>query len=127
MSDERHIMRVLDEEEIFGKERKQIENEIGLLQMQILWILSRKSTHGYDMMKQLNLIKSTKITQGTLYPSLQKLEKLKLIKREKNDRKVIYHITSEGKMIMRDVCSDFCRTFYGVFQDFVCEKCMDKQ
>ncbi|HLC76653.1 MAG TPA: hypothetical protein VJH04_00445, partial [archaeon] len=39
-------------EEIFG-ERKFSEIELGMLQMQVLWVLSKKSTHGYDLMKIL--------------------------------------------------------------------------
>ena len=57
--------------------------DLGILQMQILWLLNRKDTHGYELMKNLNEIKNTKITQGTLYPALQRLEELNLIKSKK--------------------------------------------
>jgi DNA-binding PadR family transcriptional regulator len=99
------------------------EIELGMLQMQILWLLSRKSTHGYDLMKSLSSLKNTKITQGTLYPTLQRLEELKMVRREKDGRKIIYHLTQEGKAQMTNACNDFSRTFFGIFNDFVCGKC----
>jgi DNA-binding PadR family transcriptional regulator len=102
---------------------KQNEIELGLLQMQILWILNRKSTHGYELMKDLNKIKTTKITQGTLYPTLQRLLNLGLIKKDNQGRKIVYHITKKGDKTMKISCSDFCKTFNGIYQDFVCQKC----
>lgn len=111
------------EKEIFG-EREFSEIELGLLQMQVLWILSRKSTHGYDLMKTLNTIKKTKITQGTLYPTLQALEERSLIKRHEEDRKTVYNITLKGRKVMNETCLDFSKTFFGIFQNFVCEKCV---
>lgn len=123
MSGERHI-ELLSEEQIFGKIRKPSEIEVGMLQMHILWMLTRKSMHGYELMKNLNAIKSTKVTQGTLYPTLQKLEEYELIKRENLERRIMYNITRKGKKVMNDASIDFCRTFYGLFQDFVCGKCV---
>lgn len=99
------------------------EIELGLLQMQILWLLNKKATHGYELMKRLNEIKTTKITQGTLYPTLQRLEELKLIKSKERARRKNYVLTPKGKKIMKNSCVDFCRTFHGIFEDFVCDKC----
>jgi len=103
--------------------KKPNEIELGLLQMQILWILSRKSTHGYELMRDLNEIKTTKITQGTLYPTLQRLLNLGLIKKDDQGRKIVYHITKKGDKTMKNSCVDFCKTFNGIYQDFVCQKC----
>jgi len=94
--------------------------------MQILWLLNKKPKHGYALMKELNDLKRTKITQGTLYPALQKLEKLKFIKSKKDGRMIVYNVTSNGKSAMKEACGDFCRTFSGIIQDFVCGKCGDK-
>jgi DNA-binding PadR family transcriptional regulator len=104
-----------------SKHIKQID--LGLLQMQILWILSKKHMHGYLLMKELDELKKTKITQSTLYPALQKLEKMKLIKSKKKERTIVYHVTERGKKAMNNACKDFCRTFSGIIKDFVCGKC----
>jgi DNA-binding PadR family transcriptional regulator len=111
------------EKEIFG-DRKFSEIEVGLLQMQVLWILNHKPSHGYELMKILNEIKKTKITQGTLYPALGSLEKRSLIKSRKDERKVVYDITPEGRKVMSETCTDFSKTFFGIFQNYVCEKCV---
>ncbi len=110
------------EVEIFG-EHKFSEIELGLLQMQTLWILSSDPTHGYDLMKKLNDIKKTKITQGTLYPTLQRLEDRQLIRSHREGRKTVYCITQKGKKVMDESCLDFSRTFFGIFKSFVCNKC----
>ncbi len=90
--------------------------------MQVLWLLKRP-THGYELMKNLNTLKRTKITQGTLYPTLQRLEELKLIASKTSGRKRVYHLTDKGRITMRNNCEEFCRTFVGIFKDFVCGKC----
>jgi len=99
------------------------EIEVGMLQMQILWLLNRKKTHGYELMKELNKLKTTNITQGTMYPALQRLQELKLVKSSASGRKINYMLTPAGRKVMRDSCADFCRTFHGIFEDFICEKC----
>jgi len=99
--------------------------DLGLLQMQILWLLSKKPMHGYLLMKNLDELKKTKITQGTLYPALQRLEQMKLIKSKKKERTIVYHVTDLGKKAMMDSCRDFCRTFSGIIHDFVCNKCTE--
>lgn len=130
MSVKRHILPHRDAppsaEEIFGG-REFSEIELGLLQMQILWLLSHRGTHGYELMKTLSGIKKTKITQGTLYPALQSLEKRGLIKRHENDRKTVYSTTARGRKVMNETCMDFSRTFFGIFQSYVCEKCVDQE
>ncbi|GEM_PF-507491 len=110
-------------EEIFGKNEFS-DVELGMLQMQVLWFISHKPQHGYELMKTLNDIKKTKVGQGTLYPVLQKMEKQKLIKGVVDDTRIVYHITPEGKRIMEEGCADFSRTFFGIFQDFVCKQCL---
>ena len=131
MSDDRHskmknAFLPPKQEEIFDAERRPIEIEMGLLQMQILWILSRKPCHGYEMMKDLNVIKSTKITQGTLYPTLKRLVELKMIEIDEDGARKVYHITERGKKTMDQSCTDFTRTFFGIFHDYVCGKCVER-
>lgn len=103
--------------------RKLSEIELGLLQMQIMWLLSRKSTHGYDLMKTLTVLRGAPMTQGTLYPTMQRLEQLGLVEKERQDRKIIYHVTEKGKRIMNETCLAFVKTFYGIFHDYACERC----
>jgi PadR family transcriptional regulator PadR len=99
--------------------------ELGILQMQILWLLGREPTHGYDLMKRLNKIKASKIEQGTLYPALQRLEENDLIKVKKTGQrgKKTYELTKRGKEMMIRTCEEFSKTFSGIFMDFVCKSC----
>ena len=129
MSIKRHskTSAAFSEKEIFGDKRIVSDIDLGILQMQMLWLLSRKSSHGYDLMKNLNKIKSSKITQGTLYPTLNKLVNHGLVKREKVGRKIVYHVTDKGSTTMKTTCIDFCRTFYGIYQDFVCRECLKRK
>lgn len=81
--------------------------------------------HGYEMMKKLNNMKTSKIGQGTLYPALQKLEEYELIKiKEVGGRgRKTYELTGEGKEVMARSCREFSRTFSGIFIDFFCKSC----
>ena len=126
MSVDRHTFIPPTKEEIFSDEAPRSEIDLGMLQMQILWVLERKPSHGYELMKELSLLKKMSITQGTLYPTLQKLEKLGLIKGRDDDRKIVYSITGKGRATMTSACSEFTRTFFGIFHDFVCEKCVSR-
>lgn len=107
---------------------KNKDDDLGMLQMQVLWLLEREPDHGYSLMKKLNDLKSTKIEQGTLYPLLQKLEKNGYI--EVSDvgarGRKIYKITSSGKVVMKRNCEDFVFTFSDIFQDYKCKKCGEK-
>ncbi len=104
---------------------KEKEDELGVLQMQILWLLEREPTHGYALMKKLNDIKKTKIEQGTLYPALQKLEGNGYI--EVSDvgarGRKIYKVTLRGRTIMKKSCEDFVVMFSDIFQYYKCKKC----
>ena len=127
MSADRHRQFVRTEmptvEELFGDARPN-EIELGLLQMQLLWLISKKDIHGYELMKELEIIKGKKITQGTLYPTLQKLEKHGYIKGHTEDNRVTYKITQTGKAIMNETSTDFIKTFFGIFHDFACKRCI---
>jgi PadR family transcriptional regulator PadR len=99
--------------------------DLGVLQMQILWLVGRTPMHGYEIMRQLNEIKSTKVEQGTLYPALQKLEENELIKVKETGRrgKKVYELTDVGRKAMIRTCEEFSKTFSGIFEDFVCKSC----
>jgi len=111
----------------FDPAEERSEIEIGTLQMQILWALSRKSMHGYELMKALSAIKGTPVTQGTLYPTVKRLVNLKLAERHAENtgdrKKYIYNLTPKGFTTMNNACLEFVKTFYGIFHDFACEKC----
>src|SRR3989338_3124157 len=126
MSSSRHPIVMPTEAEIFGEYKAESDIDLVMLQMQILWLLSRKNSHGYELMKDLSVIKRSKVTQGTLYPAMQKLEALKLVEGKESDNKIVYTLTQKGRKTMNDSCVEFTRTFFGVFQDFVCEKCVSK-
>lgn len=97
--------------------------DLGMLQMQVLWLLGRKPGHGYELIKQLNEIKPTKVTAGVLYPVLARLEEMKLISARTVGRKRVYHLTPVGRSVMTRSCTEFCRTFEGIFKQYVCERC----
>ncbi|MBI2583833.1 MAG: PadR family transcriptional regulator [Candidatus Aenigmarchaeota archaeon] len=111
----------------FGDLRERSEIEVGALQMQILWSLSRKSMHGYDLMKALSAIKGTQVTQGTMYPALQRLVQLRLVERHTEStgerKRHTYTLTEKGLKTMNDSCLEFVKTFYGIFHDFACQRC----
>lgn len=76
----------------------------GTLDLLVLRILRNSPRHGYDIAKRIQLISedALKVGQGSLYPSLHRLEKQGYIKAEwgktKTGRRArIYELTSVGE------------------------------
>lgn len=95
--------------------------DLTLLQLKVLWEISKKDSCGYDILKSLN----EKITHGTLYPLLQSLEKADLIQSKKAGirGKKDYKITTKGKKELQKSCVNFCKIYNESFKEFVCEVC----
>ncbi|HEL1661189.1 TPA: PadR family transcriptional regulator [Streptococcus suis] len=55
----------------------------GILEGCVLEIISRKTTYGYDITRQLNTLGFTDVVEGTVYIILVRLEKNKLVDIEK--------------------------------------------
>lgn len=55
----------------------------GILEGCVLEIISRKTTYGYDITRQLNTLGFTDVVEGTVYTTLVRLEKNKLVDIEK--------------------------------------------
>ncbi|MFH0715125.1 MAG: PadR family transcriptional regulator [Candidatus Diapherotrites archaeon] len=99
-------------------------SDIGVYDLQVLLALQQKHSHGYELLKSLSL-HGKKSTAGTLYPSLQKLQKKKLIRvesRGQRDKKT-YQLTEKGKKALKLAGAAFCETFSDVFHVFACGKC----
>lgn len=91
----------------------------GTLDLLVLRILKTNPRHGYDIAKRIQLISKEALTvgQGSLYPSLHRLEKQGYIKADwgktnTGRRARIYELTPEGKARVeqeqnqwRDFCS----------------------
>jgi PadR family transcriptional regulator, regulatory protein PadR len=83
------------------------EAQKGYIRMGVLMLLSRKPSHGYEIMKEINC--RTKgfwqPTPGGVYPILRDLEKTSYIKGEwqtqRNRRLKVYKITKSGELILR--------------------------
>ena len=101
---------------------------LGILQMQILWLLSKEPQHGYALLKQLRAIKRAPLTQGALYPALASLERARLVKARKAGvrGKKVYEVTLKGRKALNEACGEFVTIFQGIFGDFYCTKCAKK-
>jgi len=81
------------------------ESQKGYMRIALLILVSKKSCHGYEMMKKVEDRTEGfwKPTAGGVYPILQSLEKAGYIKGkwgpQKRKRK-IYHLTESGKLIL---------------------------
>lgn len=100
---------------------------LGLLELQVLWLLGKHPAHGYALMQQLSKIKRHAITQGTLYPLLAKLLRKKLAhsksEREGGKLRKTYSLTEKGKGIMEESCRQFVEVYAGMVVDYDCSGC----
>jgi DNA-binding PadR family transcriptional regulator len=92
----------------------------GYLKLALLYILTRNSIHGYDMIKRLNKLSvgAIKPTTGGLYPTLKDLEVKNLIKGEwslkPDERKKIYKITLKGKEVLKEAINQHLKLSYSI-------------
>ena len=73
----------------------------GILEGCILKVISSKETYGYEISEQLNKYGFSKISEGTIYPLLLRLEKNSLITAEYREstsgpKRKYFSITSAG-------------------------------
>lgn len=94
----------------------------GALEMMILESLRRQSAHGYALVQHIqqrsnNLLQ---VEEGSLYPTLQRLLKAKLVKAEwtvspaTNRRVRVYEITKTGLVHLEREISSFDRMLEGI-------------
>ncbi len=80
-----------------GGHRERLER--GLLRHVILSVLQDGPRHGYEIIKHLEERTQGHYSPspGTLYPTLQYLEDLKLVRSEEEDGRRVYHLTDSGR------------------------------
>jgi DNA-binding PadR family transcriptional regulator len=103
------------------------EAQKGYIRMGVLILLSKKPSHGYEIMKQIN--NRTKgfwqPTAGGVYPILRDLEKSGYIEgdwqTQKNRKIKVYKITASGELILRRAIVKEAEIFNNIgslFQEF---------
>lgn len=92
----------------------------------ILYYLSIKPTHGYEIQKYIQINKMdewTKIQSGSIYYALAKLEKDGLIQLQKEENigakvRKIYYITDKGREALKELLvEEFSRPIYNIGAD----------
>lgn len=84
----------------------------GTLEGCVLAIISKKETYGYEISEQLKEYGFGKITEGTIYPLLLRLEKNKMIEAIYKDsgmgpKRKYYYLTAEGKVELNTFLGNF--------------------
>lgn len=86
----------------------------GSVEMMILSLLSHKDLYGYEMSQLIEVIGDgyIKIPEGSLYPTLYKLQEKKAISSYKkparrNMQRIYYHITESGRSYLEELKTEF--------------------
>ncbi len=76
----------------------------GLFRYIILYVLAEEPLHGYAMMKRIRKLfgNSYSPSPGVLYPTLQFLEEMGLIRSFTKGRRKIYEITESGRKLLEE-------------------------
>jgi DNA-binding PadR family transcriptional regulator len=100
----------------FGGGRERLER--GLLRYIILSVLQDGPRHGYEIIKQLEERTQGRYSPspGTLYPTLQYLEDLGLVRSDQETDKRVYHLTDSGRAEL-DKQHSMVEGFWARFQD----------
>ncbi len=85
----------------------------GTLEGCVLAIISKKETYGYEISEQLKEHGFGKITEGTIYPLLLRLEKNGLIRAiyrasEVGPKRKYYNLTTKGSETLEDFFNHYC-------------------
>jgi DNA-binding PadR family transcriptional regulator len=103
------------------------EVQKGYIRVAVLILLSRKPSHGYEIMKEIKDKSGGfyKPTPGGVYPILRDLEKAGYIKgewRKQKNRKIkTYRITEKGKIILKNAIikqTEIANNINTLFQEF---------
>lgn len=87
----------------------------GMLSFLILFLLSKKSMHGQDLAEEIKKRKGSKPSPGTIYPALKSLKDNSFIKEKKEGKMIIYSLTKEGEIALKNARRLFCSTFKDIF------------
>ena len=68
----------------------------GLLSFQIMHEIKRKNCCGDDLALIIGKRKGSKLTPGTIYPTLKRLREYNLVKSKQNGRKKYYYLNKKG-------------------------------
>jgi len=69
----------------------------GFLRFQILHELKKKRLCGDELAQIIGRKKKSKLTPGTIYPTLKYLRRKKMVKYKKKGRKKLYELTEKGE------------------------------
>ncbi|MEK6970704.1 MAG: PadR family transcriptional regulator, partial [archaeon] len=100
-------------------------SKVSMLELQVLWHLSRKEEHGYGLIQDLSLNRSAPLTPGTIYPLLRRFETQGLIAvSNTGDReKKSFLITPDGQKVLDKLAHEFIETFDGIYTKYHCSSC----
>ena len=95
--------------------KPQVLSMKGFLAFQILHELKKETLCGDDLAECIGKKKGSKLTPGTIYPTLKYLRKYKLLSRKKDGRKKFYTLTAKGKEEYKLVKRDFIKIFKEIY------------
>ena len=94
--------------------------KMGMVEMIVLFLLEQQDLYGYQLTTLIRQLSDEKfvVSESTLYPTLYKLLKNKLISDTeipigKRRVRVYYHIEEEGKKRLQDLLEDYRETISG--------------
>ena len=87
----------------------------GFLAFQILHELKKLSQCGDELAEKIGGKKGSKLTPGTIYPTLKFLRKHKLVTRKKQGRKKNYTLTEKGKEEYKIFKKNFIKIFKEIY------------
>ncbi len=97
----------------------------GLDRPLILWLLSKKPKHGYELMREIKRLTGRKLKPSTLYPLLYWFESEGYVVGvwvEKGDRNLRrYSLTTEGKQVLTKISNLLNKPLRHVIDDLIGE------
>ncbi len=98
-----------------------------LVKFHTLLLLAGKPKHGYDIIKELEVMMQRKISAGQIYPFLRQLKENDYIdfKEEEEREKKVYFLTKQGKLFTKQMFAKFGELIHHAISDelITCAHC----
>lgn len=88
-----------------NKDRWQLQYKKGIVELAIMLLINKKAFYGYELTATLNNTSYLRLSEGSVYPILKRLEKNKWSysywdSPEDSPRRKYYRLTDEGKKVL---------------------------
>ncbi len=99
---------------------------IATTRLQILWLLSKSSLTGKQIVSGLSKLKGLAVAHPNIYTSLRAMEKAGFVSSKRSGRSVTWSITKKGRKELMEMANMLIKSIDGMIEEIKCSRCIRK-